>query len=349
MRKLLSLALAVAFMAGFAISPAYAATSQTYTVLVGAEDSNRGIDIMSYFPSTLYVHVGDTVHWVLNSNEIHTVTFMAGQTTLPEIIIPAPANPVSPIMFNPVAAFPSVPAGGFYNGSFFVNSGLMGKEAGQVQEFSLTFTKTGTFDYVCLVHGVAMSAKIVVVAPDVSIPSPQQVTAMAYAQARSAIASGSNLFLKANALVKAPTKNADGSMTYYVNAMYMEGNVDLMDFFPSQLVVHPGDTVEWNFGGMNEAPHTVTFLNGADEPALVVPYPQAGGPPLLLVNPAVLFPANMGVPLTRQGYYNSGLRGPGLPLPLTYSMKIGNISGQIYYECLLHDSSGMHGSLVVVP
>lgn len=349
MKKLLSLVLALAFMAGFALTPALAAAPQTYTVLVGAEDANRGIDIMAYFPNTLYVHVGDTVQWVQNSFEIHTVSFMAGATTLPDILMPAPANPISPLMFNPVVVFPTVPAGGLYDGSSFVNSGLMGLEAGQVKEFSLTFTKAGTFEYVCLVHGLAMSGKIVVVAQDVSIPSPAQVNAAALAQVGKSLADASNLFLQAKADVPAPTHNPDGTTTYHVQVGFSQGNVDLMHFFPDKLVVRPGDTVEWSFGGMNMAPHTVTFLNGAAEPELIVPYPQAGGPPLLLINPAVLFPSNLSSPLTRQGFYNSGVRGPELPFPLTYDLKMGNVSGQIYYECLLHDASGMKGSLIVAP
>jgi len=349
MKKLLSLVLTLAFMAGFALTPALAAAPQTYTVLVGAEDANRGIDIMAYFPNTLYVHVGDTVHWVQNSFEIHTVSFMAGATTLPDILVPAPANPISPFMFNPVVVFPSVPASGLYDGSSFVNSGLMGMEAGQVKEFSLTFTKAGTFEYVCLVHGLAMSGKIIVVDASVAIPTPAMVKAAALSQAGKSLADASNLFLQAQADVPAPIHNPDGTTTYHVQVGFSHGNVDLMSFFPDKLVVHPGDTVEWSFGGMNMAPHTVSFLNGAAEPDLIVPYPQAGGPPLLLINPAVLFPANLGAPLTRQGFYNSGIRSPDLPTPLTYALKIGDMNGQIYYECLLHDASGMKGSLIVAP
>jgi hypothetical protein len=74
-----------------------------------------------------------------------------------------------------------------------------------------------------------------------------------------------------------------------------------------------------------------------------VPPPQG---PLLLLNPAVLAPLNPGVPLTGTGVYSSGF----LPAPgLTYSLTIGDITGDEPYECLLHDTSGMTGLLHVVP
>jgi hypothetical protein len=97
------------------------------------------------------------------------------------------------------------------------------------------------------------------------------------------------------------------------------------------------------------APHAITFLNGAAEPDLLVPEPQPSGPPLLLFNPAVIFPQNADKPLTGQGIYNSGLIDPSAPGPHSFSLKIGDISGNISYECLLYDSSGMKGRLTVAP
>ena len=48
---------------------------QTYTVLVGYENTSRAFDLMGFYPSSVTIHEGDTVHWVINSNEIHTVSF----------------------------------------------------------------------------------------------------------------------------------------------------------------------------------------------------------------------------------------------------------------------------------
>ena len=107
------------------------------------------------------------MHWIQNSNEIHTVTFLAGEA-LPELLLPSEfvpgADPLfSPLLFNPVVVDPAIPANGQYDGTTYANSGIMGREPGQAGEFDLTFTEQGVFDYVCLVHGVAMSGEVVVV------------------------------------------------------------------------------------------------------------------------------------------------------------------------------------------
>ena len=80
-------------------------------------------------------------------------------------------------------------------------------------------------------------------------------------------------------------------MTHYVAMGFSEGQIDLMRFFPSKLRVRPGDTVVWEMQPSNDAPHTVTFLNGEPEPGLVIPVPQPSGPPVLYINPATLFPS----------------------------------------------------------
>ena len=86
--------------AAVAVAAPHSTKAQTYKVLVGAEQARRGVSLMGYYPSHIKIHVGDTVRWIQNSNEIHTVTFLGGQP-LPELIVPAaslnlPADPQSP-------------------------------------------------------------------------------------------------------------------------------------------------------------------------------------------------------------------------------------------------------------
>src|SRR5260370_25976757 len=87
---------------------AHAEHPQTFTVLVGAEDASVGASATAFFPGTVTIHVGDTVHWERNTNEIHTVTFLAG-TPLPTFNVPAPPGRPSPLMRNPLTAFPPPP------------------------------------------------------------------------------------------------------------------------------------------------------------------------------------------------------------------------------------------------
>ncbi len=323
------------------------AGGQVYTVLVGAEKSSLGVSLMSFFPKTLQIHIGDTVEWKINSNEIHTVTFLAG-SPMPDLIIPAPSGQVSPLMFNPAAAFPAVPSQNLYDGSTFVNSGIMGREAGQLQTFDLTFTQTGSFTYVCLIHGYAMSGTVQVVDSSVPVLSPKQVYSHANHDIGKQWAKVPAVTREAKQQVQPPVKNADGTTTYHVLAGYASENVMLMQFFPKHLNVRPGDTVTWTLPSNDEAPHTVTFLNGNADPELILPVPQPLGPPLLLLNPEVLFPSNSvlnNVPLNESDFFNSGLLSPGGPT--SFSLVIGNISGKQPYICILHDTSGMVGDLLV--
>jgi plastocyanin len=55
----------------------------------------------------------------------------------------------------------------------------------------------------------------------------------------------------------------------------------------------------------------------------------------------------MGQPLTRDGVYNSELIDPIMPGTKSYSLTIGDISGRIDYDCILHDAAGMNGWIVV--
>lgn len=328
-----------------------ASSARTYDVMVGFEQPHKGVGVNAYFPAAVTIHAGDTVRWVQNANEIHTVTFLAGAEPAP-LIVPAdeagvPPTP-SPLLFNPVAVNPAGPADGLYDGTTYANSGLMGREPGQIEEFRLTFTTPGTYDYMCLVHGFMMSGQVVVVASDTAIPSANQVMAEGRKQIAESLAHVSAVIRAANAQIQPSVTNLDGSTTHHVWIGYADGQIDLMQFFPDKLTVRPGDTVIWEMSPQNDAPHTVTFLNGEPEPGLVIPVPQPSGPPLLYANPAVFFPTLPSTELTRNGFYNAGVMNP---IPgTTFELVIGDMKpGLEPYICLLHDSSGMEGVLMVVP
>ena len=177
---------------------------------------------------------------------------------------------------------------------------------------------------------------------------PREVNEEARGSIAAALAEVPAALALAEAEVPPPTQNEDGTTTYYVLLGYSVGQLHLVRFFPEELTVNPGDTVEWMFSMENMAPHTITFLNGEESPDDLIVLPQQGGPPLLLVNPEVLFPQNADQPLTNQGVYSSGVLLPADPPP-TFTLTIGDISGEEIYQCLLHDSSGMLATLNVVP
>jgi plastocyanin len=253
-------------------------------------------------------------------------------------------------MRNPLIAYPVAPADGLYDGTTFATSGIFGPDADQynVDAFDLTFTTPGTYDYVCVVHGARMSGQIIVVDRHEHVESPHQVLRDAQRAIAAALAPVPDVIAQAEAEVPPPTLNEDGSTTYYVLVGYSVGQLDVLHFFPDDLTVHPGDTVEWIFTMENMDPHTITFLNGNPAPDDVIPVPQDDGPPLLVVNPEFLFPQNADQPLTDQGVHSSGRLVVGDPPP-SFALTIGDFSGLEVYQCLVHDGSGMLALLEVVP
>ncbi|MFL5655873.1 MAG: hypothetical protein ACJ8CB_17055 [Ktedonobacteraceae bacterium] len=110
--------------------------------------------VMSYLPRNVHVRVGDTVVWANDTiNEIHGVTFLAGQ-----------ALPPLPDWYE------SDPSGNLtsYDGSSFLNSGpLYAADAGRNHSFAVTFTKTGIFSYVDVGNALlGMQGRVIVMPTD---------------------------------------------------------------------------------------------------------------------------------------------------------------------------------------
>ena len=93
---------------------------------------------MLYDPKTITVKSGDTVTWkAANPFEPHTVTF--------ESKFKSPADEGATVPAG-------VKSGGTYTGGF-TSSGLFGPPPIYPgTEFSLKFTKAGTYNYVCAIH-----------------------------------------------------------------------------------------------------------------------------------------------------------------------------------------------------
>lgn len=325
------------------------ASPQTFTVLVGLDDKTTGAAIDGYFPTTIHVHVGDTVLWKKNSDEIHTVTFLGNMPKAPDLLIPMPNAPQGAMMINPVAGFPAMAKDGTFDGTAFANSGIMGPDQGQATQFSLTFTKAGSYQYVCIVHGVEdMIGTVVVDDPSVSVPTQAQDDAQGKTEMDALMAKIPAIAKEAVAEIPADVANSDGSTNHFVLVGYTEGQIDLDFFFPQTLQVKTGDTVTWEFSKQDVAPHTITFLNGATAPAPVKAIPQPNGPPLLTFDPFVALPQNADKPLTNMGVFSSGILDPTAPGPHQFALKIGNYTGTLNYQCILHDDLGMLGTLTVV-
>ena len=328
----------------------------TFHVQLGQEHVLEGIEINRFFPGDLTVNAGDTIIFTQVTHEPHTVTFNAPDripetilalpdhslTENPQVVLPSPA-PQGP----PSAPGTPIHLAVAFDGTGYVNSGFLMAPG---DTFSVTFAKAGTYPYVCLIHSAMMKGTITVNAAD----SVRPKTDAQYAQeAAEQIAQLEQTADKDLAAVQVPqaVKNADGSSTYtvFTGVSDEKAGVDFPLYFGGQkLTVKVGDTVRWSMSrNMPGMPHTVTFLSGGQEPPLVIPQPQASGPPLLLVNPqlAGASPADQ-VAYSGTGFANSGIMVAGGPTPQDWSLKFTK-PGAYHYICVFHDEEGMEGDIIV--
>lgn len=332
------------------VAAAPAAAPVTWTVMVGGqggsemkEGQNLPVwEFMRFYPDSITVNEGDTILFKLASMEPHTVTFVKPGDPVPQLLIPEGGNSQR-IIFNPVAAFPA--GGPTYDGSTYVNSGQMAMDPQSPQEFKLTFTKAGTYPYVCLFHQM-MKGKVTVQPAGSTYPQTQaQIDAAVKAQMDADMTTGTNAGVYPGTVKS--QQNANGTTTYSVAIGWGNGIMALMRFAPTDLKIKVGDTVTWTQMDV-EAPHTVTLVSGGKEPDLVLTEPQQGGPPKLVLNPQVVAPSGGSV-YSGQGYFNSGIlfgtQDP-TPGPRTYTLTFAT-PGTFEYICVLHDDMGMSGHIMV--
>lgn len=359
---LLSAAGAYPLAAAAAAPPAASAGSQTWTVLAGGQSApepgpehpTSAWTYTRFYPDNITVHIGDTIVWKLNSMEIHQVVFPApGQTYLP-FTQPDPANPQAQ-MLNPLVAFPQ--GGQAYDGTALAGSGLLGAPPTRTKEYRLTFTKTGTFNYLCPMHSaqlpsgqvVGMTGSVTVVAAGQPLPkTPAQIDA----DAQAAIAAANQAAAAAEPAAKQvapPAAGPNGTTVYHGNIGWDAGPLSYMRFAPTDFTIHVGDTIEWTQTS-SQAPHTVTLYSGQPEPSEFITQAQPNGPPKILLNPAAFAPAG-GKTYDGTGMRNSGYM-PGTqdpaPGPRTYSLTFTK-PGTYEYICVLHDEMGMNGHITVLP
>jgi plastocyanin len=309
--------------------PSVAGAAQTLQASAGAESPGGDVQLNEFAPTQINVNVGDTVTWKLSSTEFHNIDF-AGGTTPPEFVQPGPEG----VFINPEAALPS--GGNTYDGSAPVRSGLMNKG----DTFSVTFSKAGSYQYLCDIHP-GMAGVVNVLDAGKPADTQQAVDDRRTAQITGELANKALPAIFSN-IGELPAEGVSAGIA----AGVQQGLVDVQRFFPERVTVKAGDSVTWIWK-TEDTPHTVTFLNGQPAPDVVVPQPQAGGPPKLQLNPRVVAPA--GDPTNWDGatYLNSGFVQPmpGQPTP-TFTVHFAN-PGQYDYVCVLHE--GMVGTIVVEP
>jgi plastocyanin len=123
------------------------------------------LSYMRFAPTDFTIHVGDTIDWTQTSSQTpHTVTLYSAQPEPAQFITQPQLGGPPKILLNP-AAF--APAGGpTYDGTGVYNSGYMpGTQdpAPGPRTYRLTFTKPGTYEYICVLHDeMGMNGRITV-------------------------------------------------------------------------------------------------------------------------------------------------------------------------------------------
>jgi plastocyanin len=282
-----------------------AATTHVVSVGFGGD---RGGEAIIFTPKYIDVAVGDTVIWRdVDGLEPHTVALgpmsLLKQLTKDNIM----QLPHKGLGLNPKVA--NATRGNTYDGTGFATSRFLTKG----KTWRLTFTKPGTYHYLCLIHGEPMDGYVIV-------------------HARPA----------RGKLYK--VQAGDGQMAGNDQSNVTTNNT----FFPQRLTIHVGDTVEWT--GFF---HTVAFgpeaLRDHLEKTFLMRTPLQSGPPLLVFNPKVAFPSGRHI-YNGTGFVSSGILLLRVPqnskAPPTYRLTFTR-PGTYEYDCLVHPN--MEGSITVLP
>jgi plastocyanin len=321
------------FAASGGAAVAQTTTAQSWDVQVGGASNGPPVfEPMAYGPDPLVIHVGDKVTWAPVVG--HTVTFPAGKPQ-PALILPGPAQ--GELMagpgFAPIGVTPS--ASGItatFDGTNQISTGDVEQTLpGTAPLFTVTFTKAGTFGYVCLFHPGMRGA---VEVREASQPLPESP---AQAKARGQATLGA---IKAQAeALPASIRPVNIGTLHTAFAGAGNGNgASVLGFINGSPTIKTGDTVLWTWADPFEL-HTVTFTSGGAPPALVEPRPQAGGPPMIVFPAAVAQPS--GDTYNGTGMANSGL----LPYGGSFALRFDAPAGTYNYMCLLHP--WMNGTITV--
>ncbi|MDQ1430948.1 MAG: hypothetical protein QOF40_1550 [Actinomycetota bacterium] len=305
-----------------AATPRAAAAASGVSLVAGVNDpKDPNIAVLEFLPDSVKVAQGTTVTWEIAGPEPHSVTFVPPGTTVP------PSTEADPGL-----TFPT-PATAPYDGTTLANSGVLPLgPTSEVQKFSMSFAKTGTYTYYCVLHP-NMVGQVQVTAG--SSDSQTAITTKGNQQQKKYFAEGEAAKRKLLKATPKKTSNADGSTTYSVEMGASTAHTDVLAFSPTPKKVKAGDHV--TFVNNSSAPHTASFGG-----TLVPVVPTAAN----VVNPV---PGPSPQALVPGTYLNSGWLPPkttgGPPVAArSYTYDVPD-AGKFEYACVLHLPSGMAGEI----
>lgn len=347
----------VALPAVLALPPGASAATKVVTMGEPVASMNTferqySSDVNDFFPHGVKIHVGDKVKFVPAG--FHTVDLPPrGGGALPGSIRAGSVSGSNdaaggPFWFNGLPKLVSNPAvfgpgklgkSVTYDGSKRVESGA--PLSRNPKPMLVTFTKAGSFTYLCEIHA-GMKGVVKVVAKSKSVPS-------AKADAKAVKTEVARDLKAAKAL--ANTQVPAGTVSVGASASH---GVEYFGFFPSKVTVPAGTTLRFAMSSASFEEHTATTGPGDPdkEPSSYLgklagslqgpaPDPAFGYPSDRPGAPASLTPTLHG-----NGFWNSGLMDTSATTPLSAANAVTfSQAGTYEFYCLIHTS--MHATVTV--
>ena len=285
--------------------------ASTFAIVTGAQDQNQALQGLNFYPASLSINVGDTVSWAFPTGEPHTVAIVpAGQPVPP---------PSDPNVAKPSGSMTT-------DGTAYSSSGfqLLGGN------YSMTFTKVGTYTYRCLIHP-GMIGTVLVRAAGTAYPQTQaQLDAMAttgqstdLTSASASLATfpypvdGTHLAVGISPAVSGGAPVASSTVLRFLSSPSLSDQ---------SVTIPVGTTLTWTNLSNNE-PHTVSIgANGQPFPTIRPPGAPTGN-----------------TTFDGSAFSNSGILFPGQSYSLTFTK-----AGTYTVHCVFHDDTEHMISTVVV-
>jgi plastocyanin len=283
------MAVAVAVAGLLALASGAPAATKTVTAGPPVQEPPAGVprDAVTnqFFPKEVTVHEGDTVTWRFAG--LHSVTFPELGQAPPSLIEPEPGKPVGDLLdaagarwwfdgrprlvLDPDGAQPRGGAG--LTGRRLTGSGLALDEQ-EREPYRLTFGRTGTFRYFCVLHPGQRGA-VRVLSRTRRIPSA--------AADRRAVR---REFAAVVGRLEADARFA-GPPGRLVEAGHDTIATGFLRFFPQTRTVKAGETVTFRMSTRTSETHTVSFGPPALLKTLAEGFiaPGGGSPPAFVVRP----------------------------------------------------------------
>ncbi|PYV84042.1 MAG: hypothetical protein DMG93_06515 [Acidobacteria bacterium] len=304
-----------------ALTPAFGAQWQAK---VGADTKNHARQALAFLPNEIWIHEGDSISWIFETDEIHTVTFLTEGQVRPPFPVGCPGFAVGSAMFDGSTCITTPPM-------------VTG------QTFTVMFPTVGNFKLTCLVHE-GMTGVVHVLANSAKLPHEQAFYDKLGAQ-------------QAQDLLASPDlsgahhhNNSANAIAVGIGKIVANGGghdtVSVVRFIEPELVIHAGGTVEWtNFDPIT--PRTITFGTEPENPIppsgnVTVDGDGALHATISSASDNVHSGFIMSAPQERIGL-------PQAPLGSTRFRITFTAPGVYPYICALHDDLGMKGQIIVLP